>query len=190
MWKFILCSFAFLGWGFYELSGGGDFEPPKREVRIASALSTYDITPEQAESRMLNAAPSVAEPAVAVATNTAAEAEDVNAALVTASLATGTDLLENYDPEATTSASDTPAPQVTVVEDVPEEEPKDMREVTANRVNMRNGPSTRFQVLGKLTRGQEVEILQDPGDGWVKLRVQDTGKIGWMAARLLTAAAN
>jgi uncharacterized protein YgiM (DUF1202 family) len=52
-------------------------------------------------------------------------------------------------------------------------------------VNVRNGPSPRYNVILKLTRGTRVEILQDPGNGWVKLKVEDTGRIGWMAARLL-----
>ncbi len=32
MSRFVLASFAFLGWGFYELSGGADFTPPERPV--------------------------------------------------------------------------------------------------------------------------------------------------------------
>jgi hypothetical protein len=32
MSRFVFVSFAFLGWGFYELSGGADFTPPERPV--------------------------------------------------------------------------------------------------------------------------------------------------------------
>ena len=38
MSRFVLVSFAFLGWGFYELSGGAGFTPPERPVvEIAQA---------------------------------------------------------------------------------------------------------------------------------------------------------
>ncbi|WP_323776167.1 SH3 domain-containing protein [Leisingera sp.] len=40
MSRFIIVSFAFLGWGFYELSGGADFEPRKERpdaLEIAKA---------------------------------------------------------------------------------------------------------------------------------------------------------
>jgi uncharacterized protein YraI len=64
-----------------------------------------------------------------------------------------------------------------------------MRVVTGSRVNMRGGPGTSFGVLGVLPRGQEVEVLRDEGTGWVKLRDQETGRVGWMAGRMLAAAA-
>ena len=67
-----------------------------------------------------------------------------------------------------------------------EEVVKDIRAVDANRVNMRAGPGTNFGVLAKLTRGTEAEILEENDDGWVRLRVTDSGQVGWMAARLLS----
>ena len=57
--------------------------------------------------------------------------------------------------------------------------------MTATRVNLRNGPSTQYNVILKLTQGTRVEILQEPGNGWVKLKVAENGRIGWMASRLL-----
>ena len=39
MSRFVLASFAFLGWGFYELSGGADFTPPQRPVVEKSAAT-------------------------------------------------------------------------------------------------------------------------------------------------------
>jgi uncharacterized protein YgiM (DUF1202 family) len=65
---------------------------------------------------------------------------------------------------------------------------RDLRNVSASRVNMRQGPGTDFNVVAKLTLGTEVEVLRDQGDGWVKLRVVDSGRVGWMADHLLTAA--
>ena len=34
----------------------------------------------------------------------------------------------------------------------------------------------------------EVEVIRDNGDGWVKLRVLDSGRVGWMADFLLVAS--
>lgn len=39
MSRFVVVSFAFLGWGFYEMSGGRDFAPPERPVETASAAT-------------------------------------------------------------------------------------------------------------------------------------------------------
>ena len=53
---------------------------------------------------------------------------------------------------------------------------------------MRAGPGTDYDVLDKLTQGTEVAILFDNGDGWVELRVLDSGQQGWIADYLLVAA--
>ena len=61
-----------------------------------------------------------------------------------------------------------------------------IRSVSGNRVNVRGGPGTEFQVVSKLGRGDSVEIIQDNGDGWVKMRPVDGGPEGWMADFLLS----
>ena len=38
MWRFILVSFAFLGWAFYELSGGADYAPIANSIQARAAL--------------------------------------------------------------------------------------------------------------------------------------------------------
>jgi hypothetical protein len=35
-----------------------------------------------------------------------------------------------------------------------------------------------------------VIVLNDPGEGWIRLRVVETGRIGWMAETLLTLASD
>ncbi|MFP4274835.1 MAG: SH3 domain-containing protein, partial [Paracoccaceae bacterium] len=65
---------------------------------------------------------------------------------------------------------------------------RDLRQVAGNRVNMRTGPGTSYGVLATLDRGARVEVLDAPGNGWVKLRVEASGRVGWMAASLLGAA--
>jgi uncharacterized protein YgiM (DUF1202 family) len=53
-------------------------------------------------------------------------------------------------------------------------------------VNVRGGPGTDFGIVTRLVRGDEVEILEDNGDGWVRLRLLGGGTEGWMADFLLT----
>lgn len=66
-----------------------------------------------------------------------------------------------------------------------EDADEDVRQVSGNRVNLRNGPGTQYNVLSKLTRGEQVAVLQDPGNGWLKLRVVETKRVGWLAASLV-----
>ena len=66
----------------------------------------------------------------------------------------------------------------------------DYRTVTGNRVNLRAGPSTSYDVVTKLRRSDDVEVLQDPGTGWVKLRSFEGNDIGWMSADFLEVASN
>lgn len=62
----------------------------------------------------------------------------------------------------------------------------DLREVTGNSVNVRGGPGTEYDVVNRLGRGDLVEVLQESGDGWVRMRPVEGGTEGWMAAFLLT----
>ena len=59
----------------------------------------------------------------------------------------------------------------------------DLHRVTGNRVNMRNGPSTSYGVVGSLVRNERVEVLRIE-NGWAKLR-DPNGSVGWMSAKFL-----
>ena len=41
MWRFILVSFAFLGWSFYELSGGADYRPSANSIQARALLDNH-----------------------------------------------------------------------------------------------------------------------------------------------------
>lgn len=85
--------------------------------------------------------------------------------------------------------------EVDVIEEplaVIEEEPSttqdlvfDIKTVAGAGVNMRTGPGTSYGVADKLDRGTEVEVLEVLSTGWAHLRVVETGRVGWMAARFL-----
>ena len=176
MGKIIVITFAFMAFAFYELSGGSDFVAIADEKRAALAV-------EQAEEQCL-----IAE-TKAERLNTQPEAQIVLASATVSTSGTVVQDVEVTPPLVEEEKIEAVTEVAAVLETVVEEEPAaDMRKVTAARVNMRQGPGQNFSVVAKLNNGDEVEILQDPGDGWVKLKVMDSGRIGWMADFLLTAS--
>ncbi|WP_273508246.1 SH3 domain-containing protein [Planktotalea frisia] len=176
MGKIIVITFAFMAFAFYELSGGSDFVAIADEKRAALAV-------EQAEEQRL-----IAE-TKAERLNTQPEAQIVLASATVSTSGTVVQDVEVTPPLVEEEKIEAVTEVAAVLETVVEEEPAaDMRKVTAARVNMRQGPGQNFSVVAKLNNGDEVEILQDPGDGWVKLKVMDSGRIGWMADFLLTAS--
>lgn len=179
MGKIIIITFAFMAFAFYELSDGSDFVSIADEKRVSAAVVKAE------EDRIT---------AIEKAERLAAQPEPVVAVTPTVVLASA--VVEPVEPIATEALALDAEKVEEVVADVVEVavvEPEiitDLREVTTARVNMRDGPGQNFDVIAKLTNGQQVEILQDPGNGWVKLRVNDTGREGWMADFLLTASNN
>ncbi len=201
MWRFILTTFAFLGWSFYVLSGGSDYTPGEQSLQAHAALN---------DTRPL-ARPTSAD--VADLSGAVAEA-DVGAEDVARALSTLDDLTLSKDGpvKLTLAALDGeagPAPEletdtqkVSTLVDTPgiatastitseQSAPAlDLRRVTGTVVNMRDGPSTFYLAIGRLKKGAEVEVLENPGEGWLKIRTTDTGQEGWMADWLVTTAAN
>jgi len=171
---YIWLSFAFMGWAYFELSGGADFVAESRPLDAVS-LAQSDASPDQ----------SAPEPVVTAATAPA------TAALVAtpASLARET--------PAASPAPTAPEPEQTpatltfeslaqVPERVSTPAEADLRAVAGARVNMRAGPGTSYGVIDTLSQGTPVEVLEVQANGWARLVVSDTGTEGWMAARLLT----
>jgi len=181
MGKIIIITFAFMAFAFYELSDGSDFVSIADEKRVSTAVVKAE------EDRIA---------AIEKAERLAAQPEPVVA--VTPTVVMTSAVVKPVEPIAVNSealALDAEKIEggVAGVVEVAVVEPEiiaDLREVTAARVNMRDGPGPNFDVIAKLTNRQQVEILQDPGDGWVKLRVDDTGREGWMADFLLTTSNN
>lgn len=187
MYKFIFLTFAFLAWALYEMSGGENFQPnsPVAEAAPAEPAVTTASADAKAATRATDPRP---EPAAEVtrAAYTApsydlrAPAEAELAAVDPSVLASFSNVLKRDEETATVIPA---AVQPEVVEAV-----ADMRAVTGNRVNMRNGPGTSYSIVSRLERGDEVEVLAEPGNGWLKLRVSDSGRIGWMADFLVSSA--
>lgn len=158
MKSYIPVTFFFMAVAFYEMSGGNDFTPA-----VALAEPTLPAPVEvvtRAETSTVAALAQV--PLVSQAPETVTEVAAAPPAIAA------------------------PAPQVAEVA-VAEPAPVDLRAVVAERVNMRAGPGTTYAVIDKLGRGDTVEVIEAGDNGWVRLRIPESGIEGWMAARLLAS---
>ena len=206
--RFIIVTFAFLAFAFYEMSGGADFDaeatrlarvdPPlavdedKLQTVIAEAETPQPAVPEEVTrvSLNLNSVNDVLRPERTVRTTPArqrppVEEEATEVALseeeptiVLPSLIVDTAVITPVDFSGRTATEE---------EVQPTRGTRDLRSVSAQSVNVRGGPGTNFSIVNRLTRGAEVEVLRDPGNGWVELRILSDGTVGWMADYLLTA---
>lgn len=187
MGKFIIGSFAILAWTFYVMSGGANFQP---ETRTAAAEAPQpEVTRAQTASLIEVSLPVVAAPVQAAApveslppveALPAQTAEPVTISLDTAPVFAGeTDSSGPIEPTFTSLSAPAPvavgSPDMTAI-----------RQVAGRAVNMREGPSTSFDVIDTLQQGTQTEVIESDGAGWVRVRVVDTGQMGWMAERLLT----
>lgn len=190
MRTFILLTFGFLGFAFYEMSGGSDFEPAS--ARIAEVQPEKTIAVKTAGSALSE------EPTAQVNTTTTASITKIdNTPSVTRVALNLTNVSEAADQATqgeTVGAALTEAPQIilpsliaTTQSNVSTDTNDDRRTVSGNRVNVRGGPSTNYGIVSRLTRGEIVEILEDNGDGWVRMKPVDGGESGWMADFLLTS---
>lgn len=73
------------------------------------------------------------------------------------------------------------APPETVV---PEAAP--IMYVNSRSVNVRQGPSTDYEVVGRLVRAEAVSVIAPEVDGWVRIAIEGDGLEGFIAARLLS----
>lgn len=191
MKKFILITSAFFCAVFYILSGGSEFEPAS-QANASAALVTEAVTEVALAPSVTPKAPVDVERAALVVDETVVKepakpetpvsvmltSVPTTVRLVTEAAPTPVDELAKLGPEEVDQAVFETA--------VLPETPADIREVSGSRVNMRQGPGVHFSVVVTLSRGDEVEVLQEPGNGWVKLKVIEDGRIGWMSARLVT----
>ncbi|MCH2076167.1 MAG: SH3 domain-containing protein [Rhodobacteraceae bacterium] len=192
----MVVTFLILGWGFFELSGGTDFEPPQREEASLNALRTQVAADEGAVVTRASAAQTVtilgdpiAQPETQAVVTPLTEVPTAENPTTLASFGQVT-TPETSAPEA--SAIDTaitPEPTTEPIAPLPGLEALvttlDVREVTGTRVNMRQGPGTNFEVITQLVQGDQAEVIQSSENGWVNIRVLATGEEGWMAARLM-----
>lgn len=191
--RFMMLTFGFMGWAFYELSGGSDFEPETRDVAEVTVQEIEDNSVARADTTdaaLTNVTLAASVQSEPVQTKPAESEAKVTLASVTLDIDGNAVSPETVavliapEPAKTVSAVAKPSADGASAQ----QGEADIRKVTGDRVNMRNGPGTDFSVVTKLKKGMSVEILQEPGNGWVKLRTVETGKVGWMADWLVTAS--
>ena len=204
MKRLIVLTFAALGWVFYVMSGGPDFAPPgerapvPEQVAEAPKPAPAPLVAPKAEELVTK---TVLQPATPVVPKVVPEPEPVTTeesiallAQAASSLNSGASLFGTQTTGLTLASLEQGAAglqQITPTELEPAETPvaaepvKDIREVSGTRVNMRDGPGTIYPIIAKVTIGQKVEVLHDPGTGWLRLRVLPERHVGWISASLI-----
>ncbi|WP_424832674.1 SH3 domain-containing protein [Ruegeria sp.] len=206
MTRLIVIIFVALGWCFYVMSGGTNFEPrglrDQQPQRIATTPkpAPTPIAPSQPKDLVTNVAvrtapvreeaepnPEPVEPIIIV--------EEVDSLRGFSQLPTFTGqdasftLASLEDGAAGLRQTTTPKPDEAELSASPEPQ-KDTREIIGTRVNLRDGPGTIYPILGKLQLGQEVEVIGDSGTGWLRLRVLPLQQVGWISQSLVSKSGN
>ena len=207
--KFVFLSFILMGWIFFELSDGTDFKP-RVDPALMLTASTPVTIPDPAEpvtivttALALPTSTCDSETDVAVVeipltpTRDSSETELSEGTILTelpditlVSLENGGvglgGLLAGFDPNViglSKTVVPESEPQATAEPELPV---ADLRTISANHVNMRNGPGTTYDVVTRLRLGEEVEILGDSGSGWLRLRLVSNRTVGWISASLVS----
>ena len=197
MVRLMVVTFAFLAWAFWEMSGGADFDPdqallasgnadPLKSTETASSeagddfevsrvsldlTSIDDVLAARNDTRVSSRLPQNQVQTI--------EPEDETVALVE----TIPSLIDNAVPENVLPVSQEAGAES---DRLTLDTGGDFRVIDGSRVNVRGGPGTSYGIVDTLTRGQRVEVLDDTGTGWVRMRVSESGTMGWIADFLLT----
>ena len=161
--RFVLVTFFFLAVAFYELSGGAGFVP---EQRLADAAAPVE-TVTRADT-------------VTLASLTEIEEAPVANTLAVPLIEPAQEVIEVAEPVADPVVD-------AVVAQVAAAPVLDLRRVSAELVNVREGPGTDYAVMDKLVQGTETEVLEVEASGWAHVRVIDSGLLGWVSAEYLAA---
>ena len=221
MWRFLLISFAVMGWAFYQLSGGADYRPAPNSLQAWAQYGHKRPVQRPVQINVIALAPEVSDPDTGKITQTVtslAELETVTRgikpkvhrgpddlvntradseqkalepvayedALLEArvaqipSLAEPSSVLASLETAAALPAT-SPDPANPVIRDL------DLRHVVGNAVNVRAGPGLGHRRVASLARDAQVTVLQDPGDGWLEVRIVKTGDTGWMSDLFVTS---
>ncbi len=198
MKRLIFVTFVFLGWAFYVASGGADYAPRPGSLQARVAEKTpepirelSDLLPSTQESPETRTITSLADLDMSKAEDTQITYASSGAA--DQAIEEAGALIETGIDEAKVAALTSTEEEPAIASDEPAALPegirlRDIRRVSGDIVNMRSGAGTSFERIGKLTKGTEIEVLEDPGNSWVSIQVVDTGEIGWIAEWLITAA--
>ena len=170
-----------LVWAFFELSGGQDFEPALATSISEVVAPSDDVDPIDRSFDREEVARAATDALRSI------EFDDHEVAAAPVNVVTDAALWKaSTDAETSAIIENILDHVVTVVAAVPSDE--NLYAFSVNRGNMRNGPSTRNGVIAKLERGTAVQLLPSSSGSWVKLRVVETNRVGWISKKLLKKA--
>lgn len=208
MTRLMLVTFAMLGWCFYVMSGGSEFEPRGTRAEAPPVVAAAEkpeprpLVPSPATELVTKVALRPAKPSEPKPEPIpAADAVDAEALLAQIAAGLNSDLssfdntggtfsLASLDENAAVQVLDTEAEPEAAAAPAPVEPPKDIRIVSGTRVNMRDGPGTIYPIIGKARMGQQVEVLSESGTGWLRLRVLPEQQVGWISSSLIRKSTN
>ena len=197
MWRLMTATFAFLGWSFYSLSGGADYQP-REGSRQAEALR-LKAEAEAAPSVITSVAQDKIDTVIleTVSMNRSdfdpggigGLPEDMAVRPIPVSADGQADDVIRWTATLNLAQPAVTAPLDQIIATSTPAEPeikRDIRRITGNVVNFRSGPGTRYGVVGKLSRGTEVEVLETFENGWVRMRDTDSKRVGWVLGSLVS----
>lgn len=165
-----------MGWAYWELSGGTSFKPEERPAVAAAATEAPAVT--RADTSALDETPA----ADAAQAATAVPAADPALA---AEPATEPATAPAADPEVDAVVDSVLAEETAPVEPADAVPATDLRVVSGDRVNLRDGPGRDFTAIDQLAAGTIAEVIETGADGWVRIQIQGTETRGWMSSDFL-----
>ena len=197
MWRLMTATFAFLGWSFYSLSGGADYQPREgsRQAEVLRQKAEALAAPSVMTSLVQDKIDTVILDAVSMnhteldPSGIGGLNEDMADLLIPASADRAADDVIRWTATLNLAQPAVTAPLDQIIATSTPAEPeikRDIRRITGNVVNFRSGPGTRYGVVGKLSRGTEVEVLETFENGWVRMRDTDSKRVGWVLGSLVS----
>lgn len=199
--RYIFVALLLMAWAYWELSGGASFAPEAQDVAEGTdeadeAVTDTDIPPPQdtATPEATGQDAAQPEPAPEVAQSDADDSPPVAALEQPGEEGQAADPVDEglnsaaaFEANPLTTADQPPEPSPETAPDADlADAPADLRVVTGDRVNLREGPSTSFEVVDQLDSGTIIEVIE-ARDGWAHVQMQGTTQNGWMSADFLTA---
>ena len=195
MWRFVLVSFLVMGWAFYEMSGGASYEPAPNSIQVQAKVERPEPAPEPAQQDDERRTLAEVEASLEQMSETEVETDRLSVTL-TAARTDGASIFqaeaerpkaELLELQLSTPEEDAAAIEAAVAAAIGDVnvDPSQIRWVKENMVDLRNGPGLTFDRVTQITKGTEVAILEDPGHGWLNVRVMDSYQTGWLAEWLV-----
>ncbi|MGR3495321.1 hypothetical protein [Citreimonas sp.] len=213
--RLVVVTFALLGFAWYELSGGAEFEPGDvsltlfaeptytgpvlfaglldRPVESARQSRVRQASVDVAETRASAIERAVAKVPGATLVRASADVSDPQPVRIGGAFANGSgNAFDNGSGGAFTDRSGAIFDAGAGLETVDASAQAtgtvlspDIRHVADTRVPLLDRPAEGAETLVELLRGEPVAVLRDGATGWVQLRALDGGTVGWAEARHL-----